>query len=99
VNSWLLLHVLERLRNGEALTVNTLFNSEAVLHESCVNLEMFLYKNINNNLEFDIEKGYMLLSFIKSLAMSQSSSILSGLCQYYYALTSRNIVQKFVVLY
>ena len=95
-NSWLLLNVLQRLRNGEceALTVNALFNSDAVLHESCVNLEVFWYKNINNNLEFDIEKGYMLLSFIKSLAISQSSSILSEQCKYYYALTSRNIVQK-----
>jgi hypothetical protein len=55
---------------------------------------VFWYKNINNNLEFDIEKGYMLLSFIKSLAISQSSSILSEQCKYYYALTSRNIVQK-----
>jgi hypothetical protein len=36
----------------------------------------------------------MLLSFIKSLAMSQSSSILSGICKYYYALTSQNIVQQ-----
>jgi hypothetical protein len=95
-NSWLLSNVLQRLRHGEheALTVNTLFNSEAVLHESCVKLEVFWYRNINNNLEFDIAKGYMLLSFIKSLAMSQSSSILSGICKYYYALTSQSIVQQ-----
>jgi hypothetical protein len=89
-----LLNVLQKLRNGDALTVNTLFDSEAVLHESCVKLEVFWCKNINNNLEFDIDQGYALLSFIKSLAMSQSSSILSGICKYYYALTSRNIVQQ-----
>jgi len=95
-NSWLLINVLERLRNGEreALTVNTLFNSEAVLHASCVKLEVFWYKANNINIQFDIEKGYTLLSFIKSLAISQSSSILSGLCKYYYAITSQNIVQK-----
>ena len=99
-NSWLLLNVLQRLRNGEceALTVNALFNSEAVLHDSCVKLELFLYKNINNNLRFQfdiftVKNGGMLLSFIKSLAMSQSSSILSGLCKYYYSFISQNIVQ------
>ena len=96
-NSWLLINVLERLRNGEreALTVNTLFNREAVLQASCIKLELFLYKVITINSEFDIEKGYTLLSFIKSLAMSQSSSILSGICKYYYALTSSIFVQKF----
>jgi hypothetical protein len=42
-NSWLLINVLERLRNGEheALTVNALFNSEAVLHASRVKSELF----------------------------------------------------------
>jgi hypothetical protein len=36
-NSRLLLTILERLRSGEreVLTVNTLFNSEVVLNESC----------------------------------------------------------------
>ena len=50
-NSWLLLNVLQKLRNGEceALTVNALFNSEAVLHESCVKLEIFWYKVINTS--------------------------------------------------
>ena len=95
-NSWLLINVLERLRNGEraALTVNTLFNSEAVLHASCVKPELFWYRVININSAFDIEKGYTLLSFIKSLAMSQSSSILSEICKYYYASTCQIIVQK-----
>jgi hypothetical protein len=39
-NSRVLLNVLERLRNGEreVFTVNALFNSEVVLHESCVKL-------------------------------------------------------------
>ena len=45
-------------------------------------------------IEVDIENGYALLSFIKSLSMSQSSSILSGICKYYYAMTSQTIVQK-----
>jgi hypothetical protein len=42
-NSRLLLTILERLRNSEheVFTVNTLFNSEVVLHESCVQLELF----------------------------------------------------------
>jgi hypothetical protein len=95
-NSQQLLNVLERIRNGEreVLTVNTLFNSEAVLHASCVKLELFWYRVITNEFKFDIEKGYTLLSFIKSLAMSHSSSILSGICKYYYALISQNIVQK-----
>ena len=68
-NSWLLLNVLQRLRHGEreALTVNTLFNSEAVLHASCVKLEVFWFKVINGSITqlFDIETGYTLLSFIK----------------------------------
>jgi hypothetical protein len=38
--------------------------------------------------------GYTLLSFAKSLAMSQSSSILSEICKYYYASTGQVIVQK-----
>jgi hypothetical protein len=82
-NSQQLLNVLERIRNGEreVLTVNTLFNSEAVLHASCVKLELFWYRVITNEFKFDIEKGYTLLSFIKSLAMSHSSSILSGICK------------------
>jgi tetratricopeptide (TPR) repeat protein len=96
-NSWLLINVLERLRNGEreVLTVNTLFNSEAVLHVSCVKLEVFWYAVINyyDSIVFDIKTGCTALSFIKSLAMSQSSSILSGICKYYYAVISRNIVQ------
>jgi hypothetical protein len=95
-NSWLLINVLERLRNGEreALTVNTLFNSETVLHASCVKLEMFWYTTIKYISILEIETGYTLLSFIKSLAMSHSSSILSGICKYYYAMISQNIVQK-----
>jgi hypothetical protein len=41
-NNRQLLNVLERLRNGqrEVLTVNTLFNRKAVLHESCIKLEV-----------------------------------------------------------
>ena len=37
-NSRQLLNVLERIRNGEReiFTVNTLFNGEVVLHESCI---------------------------------------------------------------
>ena len=95
-NSWLLINVLERLRNGEreALTVNTLFNSEAVLHDSCVKLEVFWYRVFECAIQFDIEKGYTLLNFIKSLAMSQSSSILSAICKYCYTSTSQKIVQK-----
>jgi hypothetical protein len=41
----------------------------------------------------DREQGYTLLNFIKSLNMSQSSCILSGLCQYHYVMTSQSIVQ------
>ena len=97
-NSRQLLDVLERLRNGErqVFTVNTLFNREAVLHESCIKLELFVYMLITNYVTtIDInKKGYTLLSFIKSLAMSQSSSILSGICKYYYAVNSQRIVQK-----
>ena len=96
-NSRQLLDVLETLRNGEGqvFTVNTLFNREAVLHESCIKLELFVYKLITTYVTVDLEKnGYMLLSFIKSLAMSQSSSILSGLCKYYYAVNSQYIVQN-----
>ena len=95
-NSRLLLNVLERLRKCErgVFTVNALFNSEALLHDSCIRLEMFLYRFIDRGIEFDIKKGYTLLNFIKSLAMSHSSSILSGICKYYYAMISQNIVQK-----
>ena len=83
-NSRLLLNILERLRNGEreVFTVNTLFNSEVVLHESCANLELFIYKFIGNYVEVEIEQGYIKLSFIKSLVMSHSNSILSGICKY-----------------
>ena len=96
-NSWLLLNVLERLRNGEreTLTVNALFNSEAVLYASCVKLELFWYKCNDSSNKFDIKKGYPQLSFIKSLAMSHSSSILSAICKYYYAITNQMIVQQF----
>jgi hypothetical protein len=95
-NSRLLLTILKRLRNGErdVFTVNTLFNSEVVLHESCVNLELFIYKVIGNYVDFDIKQGYIMLSFIKSLVMSHSTIILSGLCKYDYFRTSQKIVQK-----
>ena len=95
-NSRLLLNVLESLRNGEheVFTVNALFNSEALLHDSCIKLEVFLYIVIGGIPIFDIEMGYTLLNFAKSLAMSQSSSILSEICKYYYAMISQNIVQK-----
>jgi hypothetical protein len=84
-NSRLLLNILERLRNGERgiITVNTLFNSEAVLHESCIKLDLFCYKVIFNHINVDLEKGYAPLSLIKSVAMSQSSSIWQ---EYYYAI-------------
>ena len=96
-NSRLLLTILERLRNGEyeVFTVNTLFNSKVVLHESCVKLELFIYRVIGSYFEADIKSGYALLSFIKSLVMSHSTSILSGLCKYHYARESQNIVQVF----
>ena len=96
-NSLILLNVLQRVRNGEygILTVNTLFNSVAVLPEPCIKLELFYYKVIKTYILIDIERGYILLSFIKSLAMSQSSSILSGICKCYYAITNQMIVQKF----
>ena len=95
-NSRLLLNILERLRNGEreVFTVNTLFNSKVVLHESCVKLELFIYKVIENYVDVDIENCYTLLSFIESLIMSHSTSILSGICKYYYAMTSQMLVQK-----
>jgi hypothetical protein len=91
-----LLTILERLRNGEreVVTVNALFNRETVLHESCIKIEMFIYNVIENNVDVYIEKGYTLLGFIKSLAMSHSTSVLSGICKYYYAMASQNIVQK-----
>ena len=55
-NSRLLLTILERLRNGEreVFTVNTLLNINVVLHESCVKLELFIYKVIGNYDEVDI---------------------------------------------
>ena len=64
-NSRLLLTILERLRNGEreVFTVNTLFNSKVVLHDSCVKLELFMYKVISNDVVVDIENCYTLLSF------------------------------------
>jgi hypothetical protein len=89
-NSRLLLDILERIRNGEreVFTVNTLFNSEDVLHDSCVQLELFMYKVTMNELEVDLKKCYTLLSFIESLVMSHSTSILSGMCKYVYAMVS-----------
>jgi hypothetical protein len=95
-NSQLLLTILERLRNGEreVFTVNTLFNSKVVLHESYVKLELFMYKVIGNDVEVDIENCYTLLSFVESLVMSHSTRILSGICKYYFARTSQMIVQK-----
>jgi hypothetical protein len=53
----MLLTILERLRNGEreVSTVNTLLNSKVVLHESCVKLELFIYKVIRIDVEDDIE--------------------------------------------
>jgi hypothetical protein len=95
-NSLILLNVLQRVRNGEygTFTVNALFNSVAVLPEPCIKLELFLYMVIHTPIEVDIEREYILLSFIKSLAMSQSSSILSGICKYYYAMTNQVIVQQ-----
>ena len=57
-------------------------------------LEVFYYYVIYQVPEIDIEKGYTQLCFIKSLAMSQSSSILSGICKYYYATVNQMIVQK-----
>jgi hypothetical protein len=94
-NSRLLLTILERLRNGEreVFTVNTLFNSEAVIHESSIKLEVFIYRVSENHFVVDIEQAYIMLCFIKSLAMSYSTSILSGICKYYYASTSQMIVQ------
>ena len=49
---------------------------------------------IGNYVEVDIEQGYIRLSFIKSLVMSHSTSILSEICKYYYARASQNIVQR-----
>jgi hypothetical protein len=94
-NSPLLLTILERLLNGEreVFTVNALFNCEVVLHESCVRLELFIYRVIVHIVVDDIEKGYTLLKFIESLTMSHSTSILSGICKYYYARPNQNIVQ------
>ena len=95
-NSRLLLTILERLRNGEHedFTVNTLFNGKVVSHESCVKLELFIYKFIGNDVDFDIENCYTQLSFIESLVMSHSTRILSEICKLYYTRTSQMIVQK-----
>ena len=95
-NSQLLLTILERLRNGEreVFTVNTLFNSKVVLHESCVKLELFIYKVIENCDEVDIENCYTLLSFIKSLVMTNSTRIWSGICIAYYVRICQTIVHK-----
>jgi len=95
-NSRQLLNVLERLRNSERtfLSVNTLINSEAVLHESCIKLELFCYKVNTIFVEAHLENGHAQLSVIKSLAMSQSSSILSGICKYNYAIANQMIVQE-----
>ena len=96
-NNRQLLNVLERLRNGERtiLSINALFSTEAVLQESCIKLELFCYQVITNVINVDLEKEYTLLSFMNSLATSQSSSILSGICKYYYTMISQNIAQKF----
>ena len=56
--------------------------SETMLNETCKKLELLFYKVIENDVEVDIEKGYPKLSFIKSFTMSQSTSILSGICKY-----------------
>ena len=48
---------------------------------------------IGNNVDFDIENCYTLLSFIESLVMSHSTRILSEICKYYYARTSQMTVQ------
>ena len=95
-NSRLLLTILKRLRNGErdVFTINTLFNSEVVLHESCVQLELFIYKIIFVEVGVNIQHCKTLLSFIESLVMSHSTSILSGVCKYYYARISQIVVQK-----
>ena len=96
-NNRQLLNVLEKLRNGEreVLTVNTLFNSEVVLPESRIKLELFCCKVITKYIEIvGVKKGYTMLSFVKSLAMSQSSSILSEICIFYYAMISQSIVQQ-----
>jgi hypothetical protein len=96
-NSQLLLTILERLRNGEreVFTVTTLFNSKVVLHESCVKLELFIYKVIENCDDVDIENCYTLLSFIKSLVMTHSTRIWSGICIAYYVRICQTIVHKF----
>ena len=95
-NSRVLLNVLERLRNGEreVFAINALFNSRAVLNESCITLDVFCFKVINNFKDANLEKKYTQLSLIKCLAMSYSSSILSGICNYYYSMASQNIAQK-----
>ena len=95
-NSRLLLTILERLRNGEreVFTVNTLFNSKVVLHESCVKLELFMYMVIGNYVEVDIKNCFTQLTFVESLVMSHSTRILSGICKYYFARTSQMIVQQ-----
>ena len=97
-NNCQLLNVLERLRNGERgiLTVNTLFNSESMLHESYIKLEWLWYRvgSYYFGTELENECVLLVLYYINSLAMSQSSSILSGICKYYYALISQIIVQQ-----
>ena len=96
-NSPQLVKVLERLRNGERtyLSVNKLFNSEALLQKSCITLELFCCRVKHIFIKNDLKNAYAQLVFIKSLATSQSSSILSGLCKYYYDMTSQNISQMF----
>ena len=95
-NSRLVLNALERIRNGEHgfFTVNASFNSAAVLNQSFVNLEMFWYRVIDISFDFDVETRYTMLRFIKSLAMLPSSSILAGICNCYYAISSQRIVQR-----
>ena len=98
-NSSQLLHVLEKLRNGEreVFAVTALFNSEAVLYEPCIKLETFVYRVLNTDIRVGLGNEITTLSFIKSLAMSQSTGILSGICNYHYARASQMIVQKLPV--
>jgi hypothetical protein len=68
-NSGQLLNVLERLRNGDrgVFTVNTLFNSEAGLHESCIKLDLFCNKVMfGNKIVGTITALHPLYYFIKT---------------------------------
>jgi hypothetical protein len=66
-----------RLRNGDrgVFTVNTLFNSEAGLHESCIKLDLFCNKVIFNYIHVDLEKGCMLLNFITKHIMFRNKIV------------------------